>query len=476
MNLLENLRAFLERRGAQAYLVGGTVRDMLLGRASHDLDVSVPENASSLARAFADQIGGAFFIMEPEFDVARVILDGAGERQTVDFARMRGDSLGADLATRDFTINAMAAPAGTWRGDAGDVIDPFGGRQDAAARRVRAVSGDVFVNDPVRLLRAVRLEAELEFVLDAETEGWVRRYAPLIENAPGERVRDEFLRILGANHALRQLQRLDDLDLLGLVLPELNATRQVTQSPPHVYDVFEHSLHAVEAAEHCEREHYMNVAEGAFGEQLADHFERRTSAERTRRELLRLTLLLHDIGKPATRTVDAGGRIRYFGHEDVGVTLVEPVLRRLKFSGDEVALVKTTIAHHLRPILLAQSGISDRAVYRFFRDADDAGVDIAVHAWCDQAATYGANMPEEVESALQAVIGRLLDRYYHAQATVVAPPPLVNGKDVMELLKLEPGPRVGKLLDAVREAQAVGQVATREQALNLLLTLSTQEL
>ncbi|MCI0477119.1 MAG: HD domain-containing protein, partial [Anaerolineales bacterium] len=333
------------------------------------------------------------------------------------------------------------------------------------------VSDEVFRNDAVRLARAVRFEAELQFGLDDVTAGMILRDAALVENAPMERVRDELLRIFGAPNILRQLRRLDALDLLGRILPEVNAMRGVTQSPPHIYDVFEHSLYAVAAAEETERAQYLNLAQGAFGEQLTAHFAQTTSGARTRRELLRFTLLLHDIGKPATRTVEDSGRIRFFGHQDVGVELVGPALRRLKLSNEEGALVKTIIAEHLRPILLAQNGISDRAVHRFFRDTGAAGIDVAVHAWCDQRATYGEDMPAEVESALQAVIGRLLDRYYHAHAQVVAPPALLNGNDIMEHLDIPPGPRIRVLLDALREAQAVGQVTTRAEALALLDTL-----
>lgn len=474
MNLLETLRAFLQTRHTKTFLVGGTVRDRILGREIHDIDLSVQGNASNLARAFADSIGASFYVMDESFDVARVILEENGAREILDFARMRGDSIENDLNTRDFTVNAMAADAATWNGAAADVIDPLHGLQDLQAGRLRVVSDRAFRNDAVRLVRAVRFEAELGFVLDDATEVLIRRDAPLVERAPMERVRDEWMRTIGAPNVLSQLRRLDALDLLGRILPEVNAMRGVTQSPPHIYNVFEHSLHAVAAAEETERSNYSNVAGGAFREQLAAHFAQTTSGARTRRELLRFTLLLHDIGKPATRTVQESGRIRYFGHEDKGGELAAPALRRLKFSNDQIALVKTIIREHLRPILLAQNGMSDRAIFRFFRDAGDAGVDIAVHAWCDQRATYGDTMPQEIRAAEQEVIGRLLDRYYHARDRVIAPPPLVNGKDVMDYLQIPPGPRIRKFLEAVREAQAVGEVKTRADALALLNTLKIE--
>lgn len=468
-NILEPLRSFLRSRQEPTYLVGGTVRDMLLGRAIHDADIAVQGSALNLARAFADEIGAAFYVMDETFEVARVIWETEGAREVADFARVRGNSVAEDLRTRDFTVNAMAADAVHWNGDAAFVIDPLNALADLSAKRLRVVSNEVFRDDAVRLVRAVRLEAELGFGADDATIAMARRDAALIEHAPMERVRDELVRILGADDVLRQLRRLDELDLLGRILPEVNAMRGVTQSPPHIYNVFEHSLVAVAAAGASERAGYGSLAHGAFREQLEAHFAQPTSGARTRRELLRLTLLLHDIGKPATRIVDESGRIRFFGHEDKGAEMVGPALRRLKFSNDEIDLVKTVVRHHLRPILLTQNGMSDRALYRFYRDTGAAGVDTAVHAWCDRRATYGESMPDAAE-ALDSVIGRMLYAFFSAHQQVVSPPPLVTGDDVMEFLQIPPGPRVRVLLEAVREAQALGQVTTRAEALRFLDT------
>jgi tRNA nucleotidyltransferase/poly(A) polymerase len=468
MSLLEPLRGFLASRSVHAYLVGGAVRDMLLHRDTHDLDIAVQGSASQLARAFADEIGAAFFLMDESFDVARVILDTDDGREIVDFARLRGDSIEQDLGTRDVTINAIAADALAWNGEPGDLIDPFHGRADIEARQVRAISDNVFKNDAVRLFRAARMEAELDFVLDPTTEQMVKRDAPLIEHAPMERVRDEFVKIIGALHALRNLRRLDTLDLLGRVVPEVNAMRGVTQSPPHAYDVFEHTLHAVGSADVVERENYMNLGEGAFGTQLREHFSQPLSGGRTRREWLRFALLLHDMGKPATRTVDANGRIRYFDHEKVGAEMVGRVLRRLKCSNDEVDHVRTIIRHHMRPLNLALSGgATDRAAHRFFRDTGDVGVDVVIHSWCDQRGT-GQGEDTEETVATHAVFARLLDRYYHARTQVISPPTLLNGDDIMQELGLSPGRHIRDMLTALAEAQAVGEVTNREQALDYI--------
>ena len=469
MKILDQLFEFVVRHKAQVYLVGGCVRDLLIRRERYDIDVAVAGNASPLARAFADEIHGAFYVMDEENDVTRVVHESEGARYYVDLARMRGESIEQDLATRDFTVNAMALDIsnGGWSDAA--LIDPFDGRADLAAHRLRAVASSVFENDPVRLLRAARFEATLGFALDADTESFVRRDASQLVDAALERVRDEFYRIISADSSLRNIRRLDDLGLLRFILPEVAALKGVIQSPPHTYDVFEHSIEAVGALEEIERAHFLNLAEGAFSQQLELHFAETVGGGHQRGMLLRIALLLHDSGKRNARGEAADGRVRFLGHEETGAKIAEQAMRRLRFSNEEIGLVSAVVAHHLRPIWLAATGVvTDRAVYRFFRATGKSGVDVAIHSWCDQRATYGQTEYSVPEAELQAVIARLLDRYYHAHDRIVAPPQLLTGVEVMNTLGLKSGPRVGELLDALREAEAAGDVNTREQAVEFI--------
>lgn len=471
MQVLDRLQSFLSRRSEPAYLVGGSVRDLLLHRERYDVDVAVMGNASAMARAFADEIRGAFYVMDDANDVARVVYESTGNHYFVDLARMRGESIEQDLATRDFTINAMAVDIS--HGARADAlpIDPFGGRADLAARRLRAVASSIFENDSVRLIRGARFEATLGFGLEPETEGWLRRDAHQLVDAAPERVRDEFYKIISADSAIRNLHRLDELGLLRFLLPEITDLKGITQSAPHTYDVFEHSIQAVGAFEDLQKARFLPLAEGAFSDQLELHLAESLSGGRQRGMLLRVALLLHDAGKLYARTEESEGRLRFFGHEIAGEKISAKALRRMRFSNDEIALVSTIAAHHLRPILLALGhSVSDRAVYRYFRATGDAGVDIAIHSWCDQRATFGDTEYSVQEAELQAVIARLLDRYYHAHDKAVDPPTILDGRDVMHTLSIGSGPRVGELLDALREAQAAGEVGTREQAVQFIRT------
>lgn len=458
MNILDRVIAFLGDCDADAYLVGGLVRDQLLGRAvRRDIDLAVNGEASQLAREFANENGGAYYLMDAENDVARVIL----EDTYVDFARLRGDVL-HDLATRDLTINAMARQVGS-----DELIDPYRGERDLREKLIRAVGPSVFRDDPVRLLRALRLAGELGFSLAGETEDLMRGDAALMAYASMERARDEFCKILGQEDPGALLRRADDLGVLAALLPEINSLKNVLQSSPHAFDVFEHTLHVLDALVEIQARDYVDVANGEHAAELRAHFERRVSADHRRGVLLRFAALLHDVGKPPTRTVDDAGRVHFVGHEPGGARIAQAVLRRLRFSNDEIDLVTRIVREHMRPAQLAREArVSPRAAYRFFRDTGDAGVDICVLALADRRgkARRGEGEPD---APLTATNRALLDRLYRAPETVVALPVLVDGHALVRELKLAPGPRIRELLELIREAQAEGEVKTAEEALAL---------
>ncbi|MGD8398914.1 MAG: polynucleotide adenylyltransferase, partial [Anaerolineae bacterium] len=238
MELTERLIGWLARQEEPVYLVGGAMRDRLLGRPLYDLDVAVDGDGRALARRLANHFGGAYYTLDEERSVGRAILDETPAcRLVVDVARLRGADLAADLADRDWTINAMAAPAG----DPGAVVDLHGGQADLAARVIRPVSDGTIRNDPLRALRAMRQAAELDFRLSRETEALLRRDGPQLVEVPGERVRDELARLLVRPTAAGWLQRLDQLGLLAVIFPELEAARGETQPEPHHLDVLAHS-------------------------------------------------------------------------------------------------------------------------------------------------------------------------------------------------------------------------------------------
>jgi putative nucleotidyltransferase with HDIG domain len=459
------------------WVVGGAVRDALLLHRVHDLDFVVRGEALAAARRVADALKAAFYPLDADRDVGRVILAQDDERLTLDFARLRGPDLDADLSARDFTVNAMAASLA----EPDRLIDPLGGLADLRAKTIRVCSPSAIADDPVRGVRAVRLAAQLRFRIDQGTRAQIRAQASALARVSAERLRDEFIRCLGGPRPAAAMRALDLLGLLPHIVPELSALKGLTQSPPHEFDVWEHTLatvaHLNEALNVLGLVHDVDAASdltlglvsvrlGRFRQALADHLRAPVSGDRPARWLLMLAALLHDVGKATTRTVGPEDRIRFLEHEAVSAEMAAQRLAALRFSGDEIKRARLILQNHMRPAQLAKAPpISSRAVYRFFRDTGEAGVDIVLLSLGDQLGKYHASPPQESWSRHLDACATLLGAYFERRAEAVSPPALITGHDLMSELGLEPGPQLGEILDAVREAQAAGEIADRAAAL-----------
>jgi len=471
--LLTEVSNCLAKLGVRAYLVGGFVRDVLLGRDTADIDIAVAADALEIAPEVATALSGKYVMLDKVNRVGRVIL-GRG-LWVIDFSTFK-ESIEQDLARRDFTINAMAINLKELTNAPTDIqlIDPSNGWGDLQQGIIRVVTGTAFELDAARLLRAVRLAAELGFSIDNETEGLIRRHCHLIASVAGERIREELLRLLSVPDAGRLLFHLDRLGLLTAAIPEMAGLKGVEQPKEHFWDVFDHSIRTVVATDFLLRqgdwEYTSNRALVVvpWSAELARHFDQGVSSGSTRRALLKLAALLHDIAKPQTKAIDARGRMRFLEHAQQGAAKAVNILGRLRFSTKEVKLVETMIKHHLRPGQLSQEGLpSHRAIYRFFRDGTEAATDILFLSMADHLATRGPHLNlTQWQQHAQMVEYVLAQR--EQEKNLVKPPKLVDGHDLINILGMSPGPKLGQLLESVREAQAAGEVTTREEALSYI--------
>jgi poly(A) polymerase len=448
--------------GSGAVLVGGAVRDAVLGRPAVDVDLAVPAGALELARRCAEQLGGTCVVLDAQRGAARVVAD----RRTLDIADFRAPTLEADLAARDFTVNALAvrlAPL-VARGRA-PIIDPTGGLADLRALRLRPAGPDVLADDPLRTLRAVRLEAALGLRLTPPGVRAVRAAAGGLAEVSAERVRDELLALLAMAESARGLRRADALGVLGVILPEIEPMRGTTQPAPHRFPVLEHSLRAVAG---CDRLLPRLAALTPYGEELAAHVAEPLGGGVTRAITLKLAALLHDVSKPETRR-RVRGRVRFFEHDLIGAGRARAIGQRLKLPERAVAIVDRLVRHHLRPMHLASAAsVTPRARYRFYRDLREDTRDLLLLVLVDAAAVTGAS---PVTTWRRSPLVRDLMRGWAEQRVAAATPPFVRGEDVMARFRLEPGPRVGWLLAQAREAQDLGRVGSREEALAYLDSL-----
>jgi poly(A) polymerase len=468
-SFLAQLTGLLSRQGVQFYLVGGYVRDGLMGRATGDIDIAVAGESLSIARQLADVFRGKSVVLDEVNKVARVVFPG--EQWHLDFSAMRGD-IEQDLAHRDFTIDAMAISSDQIAGGWSQVrlIDPFAGSHDLERGLIRAVTDSTFKEDPLRLLRAVRLEAELGFTIDDATASLIKDHCHLIVDISGERVRDELCYILATARATSSLRHLDQLGLLLMIMPELSATKGATQPKEHFWDVFEHSLQTVAATERL----LQSLAQGQdeilpptpWSSAVADHFDQEVSAGRSRRVLLKLAALFHDVAKPMTKSVEKNGKVRFLGHGKEGAAIAASIMERLRFSSRETKMVAKMVTYHLRPGQLSNTDEmpTHRAIYRYFRDTAEVGIDTLFLSLADHLATRGPMLdPEEWQTDVQKT-QYIISKWFDEQ-TVVVPAKLVSGHDLIHRFGLSPGPQIGAILEAVREAQAAGEIETKEQAL-----------
>ncbi len=446
--------------GRRAWVVGGALRDALTRRPAGDLDVVVPSGALGLGRALADRLGGAFVLLDAGRGVCRVV-----ERVQVDIADFRGPDLDADLRGRDFTVNALAASVHDLVTLGAAVVeDPTGGAADLEARRVRPCGPRAFADDPVRVLRAARLGAQPGWSLVPGAEPAAREAAPALTAVSAERVRDELIALLADPGAGKGLRLLDGMGGLAPLLPESLPMRRTSQPAPHRFDVWEHSLRAVEAVDEIEA---LVERLDPWGPQLREHLAEALGDRLTRAEALKLAALLHDVAKPETMA-EVGGRIRFIGHDVLGAERTRAIADRWRLSRRAGNVLVRLVAHHLRPMHLAQSGeITRRARYRFFRALGDEARDLLLLALADAAAVAG-EAPLQVWQGAGGDVLRSLMAGMAETERLVAAPPLLRGEDVMAALGVGPGPTVGRYLAQLREAQALGRISTREEALAFL--------
>jgi poly(A) polymerase len=463
---LEIVRSALA--GRRAWLVGGAVRDRVLGRPVADLDVVLDgdpgEGARSIARAaMSAGTPAACFALSEEFGAWRVV--ARGRAWQVDVEAMRGDSLQADLRLRDFTVNAIAEPL-----TGGEPLDPLGGLLDLRAGRLRMAGPSALEDDPLRVLRLVRVAVELGLEPAPEAIEAARAQAPRLEEVSPERVFVELQRIVASAQALRGLELMSEVGATRVVLAELEAMRGVEQSRFHHRDVYGHTLEVFERAveltadaSDSEPVVALSVQQRApvselLAEPLADGM--------TRGEALRWAALLHDAAKPATRSVRVlDRRVTFIGHDVQGAELALEVLGRLRASVRLREHVAALVRHHLSLGFLVhdEQPLARDTVYRYLQVCDPVQVDVTLLSVCDRLATRGAKADEAIAMHLE-LARRMLDDALRWRQD--GPPKLLlRGDELAREVGIPLGPRVGQLLSELARAQYAGRVGTREQAL-----------
>jgi tRNA nucleotidyltransferase/poly(A) polymerase len=463
---VQRLREALPGAGFEAWLVGGVVRDALLGRPLVDVDIAVAGDPEPAARIAAQALGGPRFRLSEEFGAWRAL--DRDRSLACDVSQLQGATIEEDLARRDFTVNAIAVPlAGA------EPIDPHGGIADLERGVLRVLGPEAYEADPLRVLRLPRLAAELGMAPDVETERLTSAAAPRSGESSGERVFGELRRLLVAPGALDGLELARRLRILAAVLPEIDALQGIEQSHYHHLDVYEHTVEVL-------REQIRLLEGGGLEEVFGDAasglravLDEPLADDLTRGEALRLGALFHDVAKPRTRTTLTDGRIGFPGHDAAGDEMVRAIFRRLKTSERLRSHVGALAWHHLTLGFLVHERPLDRAdVYRYLARCHPVEVDVTVLSCADRLATRGSNADPAIAAHLelaQELIGPALE--WHAQGP---PRPPVRGDELAAELGIRPGPELGTLLARLSEALYTGEATTRDQALALARRLHAE--
>lgn len=442
------------------WVVGGAVRDAALGREVADLDLAAAGDPGAVARAIAAALGEHAFELSAEFRTWRVVARQPGWQ--IDVTALRGGSIEDDLAARDFTIGAIAVPLAS-----DELIDPFAGLTDLAEKRLRAVSEESFKSDPLRLLRAPRLAAELALEIDQRTVALAQAAADRAAEPAGERQLAELRQLVGGPDPLRGLRLLGELGVMPVVLPELETLRGVEQGHNHHLDVYDHTIavleHTLEVEGELDRFAGERAAEvaGLLDEPLAD--------EMTRRTALRFGALFHDIAKPATKA-ERDGFVGFRGHDEVGAEIIAGICGRLRASRRLTQHLQGLARHHLRlGFLIPEMPLPPRRVHAYLRATDPVTVDVTLLTVADRLSARGKGpiaSPEMVSAHLQLareMIAAGLDWRREGP-----PAPLLRGDEIAAELGIEPGPELGSALAELEAAQYAGEVTDRSGALEHL--------
>lgn len=449
----------------ELYLVGGTVRDLLCGRVSADIDLAC-RGARGVAEHLAVFHRAALVPLEKKpLQPCYRVVDRNDSTDYLDIAELRGETLEKDLRLRDFTINAMASEISK-DGSCGVLIDPLGGERDLRQRILRMTNDQVFYDDPLRVLRAFRFAAA-GFAIEEKTLAAAEAASGLLRQVSAERIMAELLLIFRTAQSSSTIQALDRHGVLDALFPEILPLKGCLQNGYHHKDVWGHSLLVLEHVEYI-----LNHLEQYFSDIAGTVSENIGAGDRI--PLLKCTALFHDIGKPATKGLKPGtGRISFTNHDQAGAELMSLIGERMKLPNQAQDFLVRLVKEHLQPLFLSAEGVTAAARMRWFRKMGDDIVPALILSMADVMSSQGPESGEEYRRNFLQWCVQMSRDYYASLKKILEQPRLVSGHDLIGL-GMKPGPQIGILLEQVTEAQDNGVVTNREEALELAAELLMQ--
>ncbi len=429
----------------ELWLVGGYIRDVSLGIPSKDYDIAITGNATKFSRILSKKLNGHIFYLDRERKEQRITLRG---RRTIDIKPIK--NILKDLAERDFTVNAIAFDLKNLN----TIYDPFNGFQDLKRKILKPVSNRIFNEDPLRLLRLFRLAGVLNLSISKRTLNLAQKSANKIDAVASERVRAELFALFEIEKSYKYLKIMDKIKLLKFLFPEVERGTQIPQKKYRSKNLKEHSLVCYDIMEKIiTKKRYATFVD------FTSIFEKFVTKHKA---ILKLSALLHDIGKLWTMKQDTSGSIHFHMHEKKGeIRFNQYYKKKLCLTNKESKILSMLILHHMRAHLLSRvDRITNHALYRFVKDGADAIPGILLLSYADSISSCGGGKEtRKIEKTIMNIM-----KYYSLAKSLTPKKRMITGDDLITKFGLTPGPYFKKILDAVEKAQIGGKIKSKTQA------------
>lgn len=451
MDILNNeIIDVLKSTKHKIFLVGGTVRDLLLNRPTYDKDIIVlDEDARIFSENLAKKLEATFIPLDEENKIYRLVLKD--KLNYLDITNPIENDFDKDIQRRDFTINAIALDI-----NSGEIIDNVGGKQDLETQTIRMINERNFDDDPLRILRAFRFQAILGFKIDSETLNAMESRIISINQPAFERKIVEIIKLFGGKYATDAVLEMDKLGILEIIFPPIIDVKKVPPNSHHHLDLFNHSLEVMEQIQ--------KIYETSCP-QIQEHLMNTDFGGATRLAHLKLAGFLHDIGKFSTWTIEKNNRHRFIKHDDVGAKMAEKLLKQMKFSKKQIEYICKQIKLHIYPSGVLQApNLCEKHYMRYIRKLENDVIDNIILAKADRLAAQGPDITREILETNINGLDKMLKYYLDIKETLKPLPKLLDGNEVMKILDIKPSPKLGEILDALHEAQVSGDVNTKDEA------------
>lgn len=438
----------------EIYLVGGSVRDYLMGFESHDRDIIVmDEDARNFSLKLQELFDATFIPLDEENRIYRLVM--LDKINYIDITNPVGGTIEKDLMRRDLTINSIAVNIRT-----GEIVDITGGMTDIKNKCIHCANEQNFVDDPLRLLRVYRFQALYGFELAPETVSAVCKYSNLIKNPAVERINYEILKLFSGKYAHIALENMNKTWILEEVFPFVKELKKVPPNSHHHLDLLHHSIETVKQ---------IQIIYDDASDAVKEHLDKVDFGGFSRLAHLKFAGFLHDIGKFSTWTIEESGRHRFIKHDDVGAKLATKLLKNMHFSNKQTEYLTLMIKNHIYPSqVMSSEQITDKIMMRFVRKMDTNSIDNIILAMADRLSARGPEITEKIVEHNICSLNMLLKFYLGVRESLKPLPILLTGNDVMEILNIKPSPKLGEIMSALHDAQMSGDVVTREHAVDFV--------